>query len=201
MTIKQHHIRSLLSRYTYSSSNSSRRNRSRRHRHYTRRRTSTRNDASLFNNAVSRYLNLQGFGRGPSKNKRYGPILDPSLLINNTYADNNNGGDSDDDDVIEPKLDKYYISNFLSFLPEDLVKDVMSQRINSRQSTILKYLRQTYDCYPPQIYKLVTGHRLSNKDLRQYRLRQHHHHHDTNQPPASLPPTPTQAPVTTTTDG
>ena len=194
MTIKQHHIRSLLSRYTYSSSNSSRRNRSRRHRHYTRR-TSTRNDASLFNNAVSRYLNLQGFGHGPSKNKRYGPILDPSLLINNTYADNNNGGDSEDDDVIEPKLDKYYISNFLSFLPEDLVKDVMSQRINSRQSTILKYLRQTYDCYPPQIYKLVTGHRLSNKDLRQYRLRQHNHHHDTNQPPASLPPTPTQAPV------
>ena len=195
MTIKRHHIRSLLSRYTYSSSDSSRRNR-RRNRHYTRRHYRTvsssksRNDASLFNNAVSRYLNLQGFGHGPSKNKRYGPILDPSLLINNTYDDNNND-DSDDDDVIEPKLDKYYISNFLSFLPEDLVKDVMGQRINSRQSTILKYLRQRYDCYPPQIYKLVTGHRLSNKDLRQYRLRQHHHAN----PPASLPPTPTHAPV------
>ena len=199
MTIKQHHIRSLLSRYTYSSNTSNRRNR---HRHYTRRRHYRRNDASLFKNAVSKYLNLQGFGRGPSKNKRYGPILDPSLLINNSYADNNNRGDSDDDDndsdVIEPKLDKYYISNFLSFLPEDLVKDVMGQRINSRQSTILKYLRQTYDCYPPQIYKLVTGHRLSNKDLRQYRQRQHHHHHhDTINPPAaSLPPTPPpQAPV------
>ena len=195
MTIKQHHIRSLLSRYTYSSNTSNRRNR---HRHYTRRRHYRRNDASLFKNVVSKYLNLQGFGRGPSKNKRYGPILDPSLLINNTYADNNNRGDSDDDDsdVIEPKLDKYYISNFLSFLPEDLVKDVMGQRINSRQSTILKYLRQTYDCYPPQIYKLVTGHRLSNKDLRQYRQQQHHHHHDTINPPAaSLPPTPPQAPV------
>ena len=133
MTIKQHHIRSLLSRYTYSSNNSSRR---RRNRHYTRRhyRTvsssskSSRNDASLFNNAVSRYLNLQGFGRGPSKNKRYGPILDSSLLINNSYDDTNNN-DSDDDDVIEPKLDKYYISNFLSFLPEDLVKDVMSHEL------------------------------------------------------------------------
>ena len=196
MTIKRHHIRSLLSRYTYSSSNSSRRNRNS-NRHYTRRNYRTvsssqsRNDASLFNNAVSRYLNLQGFGRGPSKNKRYGPILDPSLLINNTYDNDNDNDDSDDDDVIEPKLDKYYISNFLSFLPEDLVKDVMGQRINSRQSTILKYLRQGYDCYPPQIYKLVTGHRLSNKDLRQYRLRQQHHH--TN-PSASLPPTPTQAP-------
>ena len=144
---------------------------------------------------MSRYLNLQGFGRGPSKNKRYGPILDPSLLINNTYDDNDND-DSDDDDVIEPKLDKYYISNFLSFLPEDLVKDVMGQRINSRQSTILKYLRHRYDCYPPQIYKLVTGHRLSNKDLRQYRLRQHqHHHHHHANPPASLTPTPTQAPL------
>ena len=200
MTIKQHHIRSLLSRYTYSSNTSNRRNRRNRHRHYTTRlrRHYRGNDASLFNNAVSKYLNLQGFGRGPSKNKRYGPILDPSLLLNNTYADNNNGGgSSDDDDVIKPKLDKYYISNFLSFLPEDLVKDVMSQRINSRQSTILKYLRQTYDCYPPQIYKLVTGHRLSNKDLRQYRLRQPNNHHDTNHPPAaaSLPPTPPQAPV------
>ena len=197
MTIKRHHIRSLLSRYTYSSSDS---RRTRRNRHYTRRKYRTissasspqsRNDASLFNNAVSRYLNLQGFGRGPSKKKRYGPILDPSLLITNTYDDNDNDNDdSDDDDVIEPKLDKYYISNFLSFLPEDLVKDVMGQRINSRQSTILKYLRQRYDCYPPQIYKLVTGHRLSNKDLRQYRLRQHHHH---TTPPTSL--APTQAPL------
>ena len=144
-------------------------------------------------------------GRGPSKNKRYGPILDPSLLISDNYDNNNNNNDdSDDDDVIEPKLDKYYISNFLSFLPEDLVKDVMGQRINSRQSTILKYLRQRYDCYPPQIYKLVTGHRLSNKDLRQYRLRQHttvqqqQQQHDQHHltPPASLAPTPlpTQAP-------
>ena len=159
MTIKRHHLRSLLSRYTYSSTDS---RRNRRNRHYTRsyRWVSRSKNHKSFNNALSRYLNLQGFGRGPSKNKRYGPILDTSLLADNTNGANNES--DDDDDVIEPKLDKYYITNFLSFLPDDLVKDLMSQRINSRQSTVLKYLRQRYDYYPTTITTTQRGRRATN---------------------------------------
>ena len=180
MTIKQHHLRSLLSRYTYSSTNG-RRNRHRHSRSY-RWFSRTKNHRTI-NSALSRYLTLPGFGRGPSKNKRYGPLLDNSLLNENV---NDNNESDDDDDFVAPKLDKYYINHFLSFLQEDLVKDLMGQRINSRQSTVLKYLRQRYNYYPPQIYKLVTGQRLSNQDLRHYRLRRREEQQQQQQRPMQI---------------
>ena len=97
---------------------------------------------------------LYGEGRGPSRSVIYPRIANHDLVLRAA------------DRQPEPQLNKFYLDTHLNFLPAQLRRDLVQQRISSRRATILKYLKTTYNYYPAYIYQRVMGRRYDRNARR-----------------------------------